>query len=237
MGLIQIYEALHEAFGSQKWWPISGGFSPAEWEVCVGAILTQNTNWKNVEKALCNLERVGITSIPKLIGTQHTVIEDAIRPSGFYRQKAERLRVFADFIQSLGGFGQFKKTVTRNLLLEVKGIGPETVDSILLYALERPFFVIDAYTKRVFTRMGFNLIDRQTKFGKPVKVNPKDEYELWRWFFESTLPKDVNIYKEYHALIVRLAKRFCRKMPLCNECPLNNECKRIATNSDLPRHR
>lgn len=229
MNLNQIYEQLLLSFGQQDWWPMGYGFSPSEWEVCVGAILTQNTNWTNVNKALAGMKAGNMTSISKVIYAENEKLEQAIRPSGFYKQKAERLKTMAEFVTDFGGFRSFSKTVTRNELLNVKGLGPETVDSIMLYALNRPVFVIDAYTKRVFTRLGFNLIGREQKFGRLSSVKPKEDYELWRWFFESTLPRgenQVNIYKELHALIVELAKRHCKTRPVCGGCPLDSMCKK-----------
>ena len=174
---------------------------------------TQQTNWKNVERALGNMKRGRITSPEDIRKVRKNNLECAVKPSGFYRQKAERLRVFSEFVISFGGFHEFSKKVTREQLLEVRGLGPETADSILLYALERPVFVIDAYTKRVFSRFGFE--------------NKKD-YNEWREFFEDNLPRDVGVYKEFHALIVELGKNFCKTRPLCEKCILNDSCpKRI----------
>lgn len=209
MELMAIYEKLLARFGEQGWWPMSNGFSPPEWEVCVGAILTQNTNWRNVEKALENLKAGKIVSSLDLIKTGKDELERMIRPSGFYRQKAARLRLFSDFVLGFGSFQKFSKNVTREQLLDVRGLGPETVDSILLYALDRPVFVIDAYTKRVFTRLG---MVREWK------------YEEWKKFFEDNLPSNVDVYKQFHALIVELAKGSCRKRPLCECCVLGREC-------------
>jgi len=187
----ELYEKLLERFGEQGWWPMSNGFEPPEWEVCVGAILTQNTNWKNVEKALENLKKSGVISPDDIIKIEKSKLEQIIRPSGFYRQKAERLRIFADFVLGFGPFKKFSESVTRVQLLKVKGLGPETADSILLYALNRPVFVIDAYTKRI-CRM--------------LNISKSQNYEELRSFFENSLPKDVKVYKELHALIVELGK-------------------------------
>jgi len=209
MELLEVYQKLLEHFGPQGWWPMRSGFDPPEWEVCVGAILTQNTSWRNVEKALNNLKNEEILSPLDVIKIDKNRLENLIRPSGFYRQKAERLKIFADFVMGFGSFEKFSKRVTREQLLKVKGLGPETVDSILLYALSRPVFVVDAYTKRVFTRLGFE--DRKT-------------YEEWRRFFEENLPKDVGIYKESHALIVELGKNWCRKSPICKKCIFQVDC-------------
>jgi endonuclease-3 related protein len=209
MDLTGIYAQLLDRFGQQRWWPMTNGFSPPEWEVCIGAVLTQNTNWNNVEKAMVNLKAEKILSPVDMIGTERPDLERLIRPSGFYRQKAARLRVLADFVLGFGGFRRFSRKATRQQLLGVHGLGPETADSILLYALGRPVFVIDAYTKRVFARLGFK--DRK-------------DYDGWKRLFESGFPKDVGMYKEFHALIVELAKNYCRPRPLCGHCALNSRC-------------
>ncbi len=209
--LLKIYHKLLDSFGSQNWWPMEGGFRPREWEVCLGAILTQNTNWKNVEKALENLKKAGKISPMDILEAEDGELEELVRPSGYYKQKAIKLRDFTDFVMGFGGFRQFSKKVSRKQLLEVRGIGPETADSILLYALGRPHFVVDAYTRRVFSRLGL--------------LKDGLDYEGIRRFFEEKLPKDINLYKEYHALIVELGKRLCRNKPLCKECPLDKQCK------------
>lgn len=207
---MDIYSTLLEALGEQKWWPMGNGFKPREWEVCLGAILTQNTSWDNVEKALDNLRKAGKVSVTDIIKTKNSRLEKLVRPSGYYRQKAIKLRAFADFVLGFGGFRGFANKVSREALLQVNGIGPETADSILCYALGRPSFVVDAYTRRVFSRLGL--------------IDEKAGYEEVRAFFEKKVPKDVNLYREYHALIVELGKRFCRKKPLCEKCPLRKKC-------------
>jgi len=240
MRLAQIYERLLVSFGPQGWWPASRKFSPAEWEICVGAVLTQNTNWSNVDKALDNMKANKITSVSKVLYCDGDMLEQAVRPSGFYRQKAGRLKELAEFVADFGGFREFSRTVMRKELLGVKGLGPETVDSIMLYALGRPVFVVDAYTKRVFTRFGFALGSQHAAAGpkrrnfsrSAPQMQKSEEYELWRWFFESTLPKgddrekQVKMYKEFHALIVELAKRHCKAKPACARCPLEPECRK-----------
>jgi endonuclease-3 related protein len=203
----ELYEKLLEHFGPQNWWPMLNGFEPPEWEVCVGAILTQNTNWKNVEKALENLKKESITSPYDIEKVKKSNLEQIIRPSGFYKQKAERLKVFADFVLGFGSFEKFSKSVTREQLLNVKGLGPETADSILLYALNRPVFVIDAYTNRICKSVGMG----------PSKT---ENYEELRHFFEKKLPKNIKIYKEFHALIVEMGKNHCKAKPLCRQCML-----------------
>lgn len=190
MKVLQVYNDLLKDIGPQKWWPISGKFKPPKFEVCVGAILTQNTNWKNVEKALQNLVGARKTS-PESIGScSLPVLEKLVKPSGFFRQKAKRLKEFSSFIISFGG--DFYKSVTREELLEIKGIGKETADSILLYACNRPFFVVDAYTRRLFSRLGI--------------ISDTEGYDDIKNLVEKSLPRDVEIYKEFHALIVQHEK-------------------------------
>jgi endonuclease-3 related protein len=190
--LLEIYNKLLEKHGPQKWWPVNYGFRPKELEICIGAILTQNTNWRNVEKALANLSKSGCETIEDLLALKDRELERLVQPSGFYKQKAARLRGFLEAVTKAGGLKKFLKTISREELLSLKGIGPETADSILLYAAGRPFFVVDAYTRRVFSALGI--------------VDKKIRYEELRSFFEERLPKDVGIYKEFHALIVKEGK-------------------------------
>jgi endonuclease-3 related protein len=189
--LTKIYASLLKEFGRQEWWPMKRSFRPKEWEVCVGAILTQNTNWKNVERALDSMLRNNLVTPDSLLEIKNEKLEEIIRSSGFYKQKAQRLKTFSKFVLGFGSFANFKKSVERSELLKVKGIGPETCDSILLYACGRPCFVIDAYTKR---------------FAKSLGIR-RNGYESLREYFESRLPKDVELYKEFHALIVERGKR------------------------------
>ena len=191
VSLLKEYEKLLKAYGPQAWWPMRRGFAPKEWEVCVGAILTQNTNWRNVERALDNLIKNKVVTPEATLKTSAKKLELLVRPSGFYKQKAERLKALAKFVLGFGSFDNFKK-VERHELLKVKGIGPETCDSILLYACERPCFVIDAYTKRFVRSLG---------------LKAAQDYESLRSYFEMRLPKDVTLYKEFHALIVEWGKR------------------------------
>lgn len=211
MNVMDVYGSLLEHFGHQDWWPIKHGFRPREFEVCVGAILTQNTNWKNVEKALALLDKAGLTSPERIAGVDIGKLEGAVRPSGFYRQKAGRLQIFSKFILSFGSFRKFAEEVSREELLSLSGLGPETTDSMILYALGRRVFVIDAYTRRVFARLGFRVCAG---------------YEEWRRFFESEVTEGVDFYKEFHALIVEHAKNFCKVKPLCDKCPLRKICAR-----------
>lgn len=188
--LLSVYNELMEQLGYRKWWPTSGKFRPLQLEVCIGAILTQNTNWRNAEKALQNLIDAGATTPENIAGMPLAKLQKLIKPSGFYRQKAKRLREFCRFV---AGFeGDFYKDVTREQLLGLNGIGRETADSILLYACGRPVFVIDAYTRRLFSRL--KLIDGT------------EDYEELRDLFERSLPRDAALYKEFHALIVEHEK-------------------------------
>jgi endonuclease-3 related protein len=207
MELIEIYEILLEKFGEQEWWPMKKTFRPKEFEVCVGAILTQNTNWNNVEKSLKNLGREKLIDAKSISKVNTKKLETVIKSSGFYKQKAKKLKAFA----KISVERDFYKNITREKLLKIHGIGKETADSILLYACNKPFFVIDAYTRRIFSRIGF--------FDEDM------EYDEIRKFFEENLPKDVDIYKEFHALVVELAKKYCKKKPNCEECPFRDGCE------------
>jgi endonuclease-3 related protein len=198
--LMDIHNSLLAHFGPRNWWPMQRGFSPVEWEVEVGAVLTQNTNWKNVEIALKNLKKSGIVSREKTMKISEKELEKLIRPSGYYRQKARKLKLLAGF----------KGSVTRENLLLIWGIGRETVDSILLYAYGKLYFVVDAYTVRIFSRLGL--------------IGDDWNYERTREFFENNLPKNTKLYKEFHALIVELGKNFCKKKPLCKGCPVSSSC-------------
>jgi endonuclease-3 related protein len=198
--LTEIYSLLLKVLGPQKWWPLRGDFSPANWEICVGAVLTQNTSWKNVEKALENLEQASILSREDILKTTPETLAQTIRPAGYFNQKARKLKELASF----------NGEPTREGLLSLWGIGKETADSILLYAYNKPYFVIDAYTRRVFSRLGL--------------IKGDEGYDELRLLFEKSIPRDVGLYKEYHALIVNLGKNICKKEPLCGECPLSGIC-------------
>ncbi|NPA15073.1 MAG: endonuclease III domain-containing protein [Deferribacteres bacterium] len=202
--LEEIYRRLFDYFGPQHWWPAESDF-----EVCVGAILTQNTSWSNVEKAVENLKRAGALSPDAIASMPQDELEKLIKPSGFYRQKAKRLKEFCRWLIDTGGLDALREMpldVARNRLLEVKGIGRETADSILLYALEKPIFVVDAYTYRILLR--HNIIDEDT------------DYDTMQELFMSAFSPDVELFKEYHALLVMAGKNFCKKKPLCDGCPL-----------------
>ena len=186
--LIDIYDQLLSEYGPQGWWPAESRF-----EIVVGALLTQNTNWRNVESAIGNLKAAGMCEAAKMLSCGKAELETMIRPSGFYRQKAERLRVLTEKYIEIERRGY---PPTRDELLDLKGVGKETADSILLYAYGLPFFVIDAYTRR---------------FCEHHKFMRAEEYDEYRSFFERSLPKDVLLYKEYHALIVEWGKRMKKK--------------------------
>lgn len=205
--LKEIYQRLYQALGPQGWWP---GESP--FEVCVGAILTQNTNWQNVERAIANLKQAGVLSPRALYELPEEILAELVRPAGYFRVKARRLKNFIRFLVEyfegdLEGLFALPLEEARRTLLGVSGIGPETADSILLYAGGKPTFVIDAYTRRILLRHGLATEDMG--------------YEDLREMFMRYLPADPELYNEYHALFVAVGKNFCRpKNPRCEECPL-----------------
>lgn len=204
--LRRYYGLMSAHFGPTHWWP---GDSP--FEIAAGAILTQNTAWTNVEKAIANLKREGLLSPKAILDAPNARLESALRPSGFFRVKARRLRSFCSFLIDDYG-GSMKRLARRPLpdlrdeLLGVHGIGPETADDIILYACAQPVFVVDAYTRRIMSRHGH--------------VDPAIGYEDLRGLFEKHLEKDLALYQEYHGLIVWTAKNYCRTAPKCDECPL-----------------
>ena len=175
----------------------------------MGAVLTQNVNWKNVEKALSRMIEEHLVEADRIEGCPQAFLEDTIRSAGFYRQKAKRLKEISQFI--LAYSGDFYSEVRRQELLSIQGIGPETADSILLYACDRTHFVVDAYTRRLFTRYGF--------------LSYQASYQEVQQFFETHLPADVSLYKRFHALIVEHAKQICKKTPLCQDCVFQEECE------------
>lgn len=189
------------------WWPAKTPF-----EVIVGAILTQSTAWANVERAIANLRAARVLTPSAMLGVRTSRLAALVRPSGYFRQKAKKLKAFLRFLQSEyhGSLKRMFQTPTEGLrakLLAVHGIGPETADSILLYAGNLPVFVVDAYTHRIFSRHGI--------------TSAKPDYETVRELFESTLPRDPRLFNEFHALVVNIGKHWCRKRePRCGECPL-----------------
>lgn len=205
--LKNIYEKLYEAYGPQNWWPAETWF-----EVVVGAVLTQNTAWRNVEKAIDNLKKNAALDPWKMIQMSEEELAQLIKPAGFWRIKAKRLKKLLEKLSEYNfDLEAIKNDLTREELLKVNGIGPETADSILLYALDRPYFVVDSYTRRILSRIGL--------------LNEKASYiEIQRMFH--TVIEDVQVMKEYHALIVEHAKRFCKKNdPKCGSCVLKDVCQ------------
>ncbi|MHC4183595.1 MAG: endonuclease III domain-containing protein [Planctomycetota bacterium] len=204
--LLDIYGRLFKSFGKQHWWP-----GDTDFEIVVGAILTQNTNWGNVEKAIKNLKKAKVFTPRKLYEIDIKKLAELVRPSGYFNVKAKRLKHFIEwlFLEYNGSLPKmFKQDYVklREELLSINGIGKETADSILLYAAQKPTFVIDAYTKRVLVRH---------------ELIPEDyEYEEMKAFFEENLPEDVSLYNEYHALLVRVGKYYCKPKEQCEECPL-----------------
>lgn len=207
MDLIKIYQRLYQSFGPQHWWP---GDTP--FEVAVGAILTQNTNWGNVEKAIGNLKKENALAAKAIHEMRVKELSKLIRPAGYFNIKAKRLKCFIEFLMNnyRGSMKRMKNEDMHQLrkkLLSINGIGLETADSILLYALKKPIFVIDAYTKRVLSRHGIMEYD--------------EPYEKFQQLFHSSLKEDVKLFNEYHALFVRVGKTYCKpKNPLCDKCPL-----------------
>jgi endonuclease-3 related protein len=185
----KLYRTLYSYFGPQHWWP-----AETKYEVVVGAVLTQNTAWKNVEKAINNLKNANALEPAKILNMPHDRLVQLIKPAGFYNQKAIRLKAATKAFLEVNENWELEEM--REHFLSVKGIGKETADSIVLYAFDKPIFVIDAYTRRLVKRF--------------FSIEFKD-YEDYRAFFESQLPKDTNIYQEYHALIVAWGKRFSKK--------------------------
>jgi len=207
--LSSIYKKLLDAFGPQYWWPAKTKF-----EVIVGAILTQNTNWSNVEKALSNLKKEKVLDTRSLSEIPSHKLASLIKPAGYFNVKAKRIKSFMKFLFSeySGKLSSMQKEdahVLRKKLLSVNGIGPETADSIVLYAFNNPVFVVDAYTKRVFSRHEL--------------ISKDDDYNCVQDVFMRNLSHDTKMFNEYHALIVKLCKEFCKTKPICSECPLRKQ--------------
>ncbi|HHY47955.1 MAG TPA: endonuclease III domain-containing protein [Firmicutes bacterium] len=221
--LMQIYELLLERFGPQHWWP---GETP--FEVVVGAILTQSAAWRNVERAISNLKAADSLSMEGILSLPVERLSELVRPSGYFNMKARKLKAVCSFLAETCS-GDLARMSLRPLdevrkeLLSVYGIGPETADSILLYACNMPTFVVDAYTRRIFGRLGL--------------VDPKEGYEDLRRFFMDRLPKSVPLFNEYHALLVALGKNIClSRKPKCGECPLNGLCARASGRQAMARY-
>jgi endonuclease-3 related protein len=208
--LLVIYHRLFNRYGQQHWWP---GETP--FEVMVGAILTQSAAWQNVEKAINNLKAVDALSPMALRHLPQKEIARLIHPCGYFNTKTVKLKTLVDWLREIcdDNLEKLFSTETPDLreqLLAVHGIGPETADSILLYAAYKPVFVIDAYTRHILTRLGL--------------ASEKGTYDDYQQLFMRTLPHDTQLFNEYHALLVRLGKTVCRKQPLCQECCLFDMC-------------
>jgi len=209
--LPDIYQRLLGRFGPQHWWPADESF-----EVIVGAILTQSAAWGNVEKAIVNLRGVGALSPRALRELPRPKLAALIHPCGYYNAKALKLKAFALWLgnhydDDLDRLFALDAGELRQQLLAVHGVGPETADSIMLYAAGKPVFVIDAYTRRITSRLGL--------------APEKESYAAYQRFFMENLPSDARLFNEYHALLVCLGKNVCRRQPLCAECCLGDICQ------------
>ncbi len=228
---MQIYGELLNEYEPQGWWPIVNdktllceyhNNAPRDeteaLEICFGAILTQNTNWKNVEKATIQLNKNKLININKILKINNKKLALIIKSSGYYNQKAKKLKNFSLFLfNNYNGNIEklFKNSIEklRNELLSINGIGPETADSIILYAAKKPIFVIDAYTKKILNRVGFK----------------EETYDELQNLFMNNLKLNEKLFNEYHALLVELGKNICKKSPLCGKCPINKLCNYCKT--------
>jgi endonuclease-3 related protein len=205
--LMEMFDLMQNHFGPQNWWPAETAL-----EVMVGAVLTQNTNWKNVEKAIENLKDKDLLSVANLNATPSGELAQLIRPAGYYNIKSKRLKNLMNFIaeryqEDLSMFMEEDTQKLREGLLSVNGVGPETADSILLYAASRPVFVIDAYTYRILYRHGMISEEHAT-------------YDVLQDLFMDHLTEDASLFNEFHALIVQTGKHYCKRRPICDHCPL-----------------
>jgi len=226
MKLNSVFDVLYKHYGPQHWWP---GETP--FEIMIGAVLTQNTAWANVEKAITNLKDAGMLDAERITLSNHRELAELIRPAGYFNIKALRLKNYCEWYLAQGGFDSLNVLDTaalRHGLLSINGVGFETADDILLYAFERAVFVIDAYTRRLFSRLEI--------------VDGEEHYDSMRQYIERTLhdelankdivttgdmghdPDHAGLYNEYHALIVIHAKNICRKRPVCSACCFRNMC-------------
>lgn len=203
-----IYTKLFNRYGPQNWWPADTPF-----EMMIGAILVQNTNWRNVEKALEKMKPFLKPHLLEKLSTEQ--LARLIRSSGFYNIKAERIQHFLAWFKTydydVDRIKELDKERLRKELLNIKGIGPETADCILLYAFEKPVFVVDAYAKRIFYRIGYDM---------------PNQYDAFRNHVEQNVPMDVELFNEFHALLVEHGKKHCRSIPICNSCPLFDICQK-----------
>ena len=229
--LKQIYNLLFKAYGLQGWWPIVNNKtllceyhvnSPKNkseaLEICFGSLLTQNTNWKNAEKAITNLNKHDLIDVKKILKIENKKLAEIIKSSGYHNQKAKKLKNFCDFLLenydgNLKGLFQNEINELRKQLLSVNGIGLETADSIMLYAAKKPVFVIDAYTKRILNRIGYK----------------EERYDELQRLLMQSLPNSERLFNECHALLVELGKNICKKNPACNTCPISNNCNYYKT--------
>ncbi len=206
--LMEMYKAMHQRFGHQAWWP---GETPLE--ICLGAILTQNTNWGNVVKALANLQAAGAMGVTALHEMPHDRLAELIKPAGYFNIKAKRLKNFLARVHEHSG-EDIEKFLNRSVsslreeLLSINGIGRETADAMILYAARKPTFVVDAYTYRIMLRHGV--------------IAREDDYETIKELFESNLPTDIELWNDYHAQLVMVGKTFCRPVAKCEGCPLES---------------
>lgn len=212
--LLDIYTRLYQRYGPQHWWP-----GQTRFEIIVGAILTQNTNWANVEKAIANLNNAGCLTPDKLHALPLDELARLIRPAGYFNIKSRRLMNFLDWLfekhdGSLDAVEQINLYGLREELLSIKGVGPETADSICLYAFDKPVFVVDTYTARILGRHGL--------------IEAPSGYEQIQELFQSNLETDTAMFNEFHALLVRLAKEHCKPRPKCEGCPLEEMPHQVA---------
>lgn len=225
--IYKIYKTLLKNYGFQKWWPTTSEnelkpkyqngpkTEKQKLEVIIGAILTQNTSWKNVEKAIIELNKSDLINIEKILEIDEKELANIIKSSGYYNQKSKKLKEIAIFLKKnpIKELEKLDIFELRTRLISVKGIGKETADSIILYAFNKPIFVVDAYTKRIFSRIGL--------------IKNSIGYDEIQKYFHENLNKNTEIYNDYHALIVEHAKRYCKKKPLCENCILEKLCKKI----------
>jgi len=208
--LTEVYRLLFDRYGPQRWWPADAPF-----EVIVGAILTQSAAWGNVEKAISNLKQAGALTPISLRKLPLDELAELIYPSGYYNAKALKIKSFVERLgdahqDSLEKLFSLDVPSLRRELLTIHGIGPETADSIILYAAQKPIFVIDAYTRRILSRLGLS--------------PPRNDYSALQKLFMENLPTEEKLFNEYHALLVRHGKGVCKKVPLCDQCCLRNVC-------------
>jgi endonuclease-3 related protein len=211
--LKEIYCRLLSAYGPQQWWPADSPF-----EMMVGAVLTQSAAWSNVEKAIDNLKKADMLSSERIRDVSFSELAEIIRPSGYYNVKARKLKSLAYWLgetynDDIGKMSRTDTGILREQILSVYGIGPETADSILLYAARKPVFVIDTYTRRIISRIGL--------------MKEEESYNDYQGLFMTGIKEDVAVYNEYHALLVRLAKEACNKKPSCRNCCLNDICRSV----------